>query len=132
MTPRPPHHLVLASLASVCCTVASANEALTLPSGHVCRPLAYPPAAIKSRAEGTTVILYEVRADGSIPKALIQASAGTTREHKLLDRIAVTMLNATCSLPPEATVTVGAFRYEHVSRLPREVPSSVSAPEPAQ
>jgi TonB family protein len=132
MHPKHLRRVLLVSVGIVCSTFVSANESLVLPSGHVCRPLAYPAEAIRSRAEGTTVILYEVRADGSIPRTLVQSSAGKTREHKMLDRVAVTMLNVACKLPPETSAIVGAFRYEHVSRLPSEPASQVSAPAPTQ
>jgi TonB family protein len=58
------------------------------PSSDCAQP-EYPVAARRSGAEGTVVILYTMDVDGSIVDAEIEKPSGPSREHKLIDRIAV-------------------------------------------
>jgi TonB family protein len=114
--------IVVSSLLCAAITVAAANasERLVLPSGHVCSAVQYPEAALKAKAEGTTVLLYEVRSDGSISRSMVRASAGKTREHKMLDRVVATMISSSCRLPAGQEVKEGAFSLEYNWRLPQE------------
>ena len=81
----------------------------------------YPPAAQRAEATGTTVIRFAVGTDGRLAGApQIVRSAGATREHKLLDRLAVTKLSE-CRFTPgvdENGKPVGAsFDVEYVWKL---------------
>ena len=53
----------------------------------------YPPAAIRANAVGTTKVRFAVGPDGKLAGAEVVKSAGPSREHKLLDRVAVSKLS---------------------------------------
>lgn len=59
----------------------------------------YPPAAQRAEATGTTAVRFTVGADGKLAKAEIVRSAGATREHKSLDRLALAKLSQ-CGFTP--------------------------------
>ncbi len=53
----------------------------------------YPAAATRAEATGTTTVRFNVGADGKLAGAEIVKSAGASREHKMLDRIALSKLS---------------------------------------
>ena len=57
------------------------------------QPSDYPPAAQRSEATGTTRVRFQVGPDGKLAGADVVKSAGSSREHKMLDRMAVTKLS---------------------------------------
>jgi len=59
----------------------------------------YPPAAVRAEATGTTVIRFAIDATGKISSAEVVKSAGATREHRQLDRLALQKLSE-CSFKP--------------------------------
>jgi protein TonB len=59
----------------------------------------YPRAALKAEATGTTKIRFKVDAAGKLAGVEIVKSAGPSREHKMLDRIAQDKLSE-CSFTP--------------------------------
>jgi periplasmic protein TonB len=63
-----------------------------------CKP-EYPAAAIKVEATGATVIRFTVDASGKVTKAEVVRSSGPSREHRLLDRAAVSALSE-CKFAP--------------------------------
>ena len=87
-----------------------------------CAPTAddYPAAAKRAETTGTTVIQFTVGADGKLASADIVRPSGTSREHKALDRVAVSKLSE-CTFKPgvdENGKPVGAsFRVEYVWKL---------------
>ena len=80
----------------------------------------YPAAAQRSEATGTTRIKFTVDAAGKLSSAEVVRSAGSTREHKMLDRVALAKLSD-CSFKAGADETgraVGAsFEVEYVWKL---------------
>lgn len=56
-------------------------------------PDEYPSAARRTEATGTTRVRFHIGADGKLASADVVKSAGSTREHKMLDRLAVTKLS---------------------------------------
>jgi protein TonB len=84
-----------------------------------CKP-EYPPAATRAEATGTTVIRFTVDANGRLAGADVVRSAGPSREHRLLDRAAVSALSE-CRFSPgrdENGRPVGAsFNVEYVWKL---------------
>jgi protein TonB len=84
-----------------------------------CKP-EYPPAAQRAEATGTTVIRFTVDATGRLAGADVVRSAGASREHRLLDRAAVSALSE-CKFSPgrdENGRPVGAsFNVEYVWKL---------------
>ena len=62
---------------------------------HACAPTSddYPSAAQRSEATGTTRIKFTVDANGKLAGAEVLRSAGSTREHKMLDRVALAKLS---------------------------------------
>jgi periplasmic protein TonB len=61
----------------------------------------YPRPALRSQATGTTKIRFQIDATGKMVGAEVIKSAGPTREHKMLDRIAVEKLGD-CTFRPGA------------------------------
>jgi protein TonB len=59
----------------------------------------YPPAAVRAEATGTTVIRFAIDATGKISNAEVVKSAGPTREHRQLDRLALQKLSE-CNFKP--------------------------------
>ena len=80
----------------------------------------YPTAAKRSEATGTTRIRFNVGSDGRLAGTEVIRSAGSSREHKMLDRIAVTKLSE-CTFragQDENGKPVGAsFEVEYVWKL---------------
>jgi protein TonB len=58
-----------------------------------------PPPAPRAEATGTTIIRFTVGADGKVESSQITRSAGPSREHKMLDRVAQTKLSE-CTFKP--------------------------------
>ncbi|MEP7283392.1 MAG: energy transducer TonB [Rubrivivax sp.] len=80
----------------------------------------YPSAAVRADATGTTRIRFTVGADGKLAKAEVVKSAGPTREHRLLDRVAIEKLSE-CSFKPGTDAagkpTGGTTEVEYVWKL---------------
>ena len=74
----------------------------------------------RAEATGTTVIRFTVDATGKLASADVVKSAGPTREHRLLDRVAVTKLSE-CRFTPgrdaEGRPIGGSFNVEYVWKL---------------
>jgi protein TonB len=64
-----------------------------------CEKPEYPSAALRADATGTSKIRFTVDATGAVAKAEIERSAGTSREHRLLDRTAIEALSK-CRFKP--------------------------------
>ena len=58
-----------------------------------CEKPEYPAAALRADATGTTKIRFTVDAAGAVSKAEVERAAGSSREHRLLDRTAVDALS---------------------------------------
>jgi protein TonB len=84
------------------------------------KPEDYPAAAVRAEATGTTKIRFTIGADGRVTGAEIARSAGASREHKMLDRLALGKLSD-CQFKPgtdENGRPVGAsFDVEYVWKL---------------
>ena len=80
----------------------------------------YPAAARRSEATGMTSIRFTVGADGKMTGAEVVRSAGPSREHKLLDRTALSKLSE-CSFKAGIDETGkpagGSFQVEYVWKL---------------
>lgn len=80
----------------------------------------YPPAAVRTEATGTTKIAFTVGADGKLTGSQIVRSAGPSREHKMLDRLALQKLSD-CAFRPGADENGrpvgGTFEVEYVWKL---------------
>jgi protein TonB len=63
-----------------------------------CKP-EYPSAALKAEATGTTTIKFSIDATGKVVSADVVKPSGPSREHRLLDRAAVTSLSG-CTFRP--------------------------------
>ena len=87
-----------------------------------CAPRAedYPPPAIRAEATGTTRVRFTIDAAGKLTKAEVAKSAGSSREHRLLDRVAIDKLS-TCKFTPgidaNGKPTGGSFDVEYVWKL---------------
>lgn len=94
---------------------AIANVAACAPTGDD-----YPAAAKRADATGTTSIEFTVGADGKMTDARVVRSAGSSREHRTLDRVALTKLSE-CTFKPgldeNGRPMGGSFRVEYVWRL---------------
>ncbi|HLL13097.1 MAG TPA: TonB family protein [Rubrivivax sp.] len=62
---------------------------------NACAPKSedYPAAAARAEATGTTRIRFNIGADGKMNGAAVVRSAGASREHKMLDRVALAKLS---------------------------------------
>jgi protein TonB len=80
----------------------------------------YPPAAARANATGTTSIQFTVGADGKMTAAEIVRGAGASREHRLLDRLALSKLSE-CTFKPgvdeNGKPVGGTFRVDYVWKL---------------
>jgi periplasmic protein TonB len=80
----------------------------------------YPAAARRSETTGTTRIKFTVGADGKLAKVDVARSAGPSREHKMLDRVAVAKLSE-CTFKAgtdeAGKATGGTFEVEYVWKL---------------
>ncbi len=80
----------------------------------------YPPAAQRAEATGTTRVRFTVGPDGRVTGSEVVKSAGPTREHRLLDRVAQTKLSE-CKFKPgtdeNGKPTGGSFDVEYVWKL---------------
>jgi periplasmic protein TonB len=94
---------------------AIANAGACAPKGED-----YPAAATRAEATGTTRVRFNVGADGKLAGAEVVKSAGSSREHKMLDRVAVAKLSE-CTFKAgsdENGKPVGAsFEVEYVWKL---------------
>ena len=64
-----------------------------------CEKPEYPAAALRAEATGVTKIRFTVDAQGRVSAADVERSAGSSREHRLLDRTAVEALSK-CRFKP--------------------------------
>lgn len=84
-----------------------------------CKP-EYPAAAIKAEATGTTAIRFTVDASGKLANAEVVRPSGPSREHRLLDRTAVSALSG-CSFragrDANGNPVGAAFTIEYVWKL---------------
>lgn len=80
----------------------------------------YPPLARRVEATGTTRLRFTVSATGALTRSEVARSAGATREHRLLDKVAQERLSA-CSFAAGSDASGqpvgGTFEVEYVWRL---------------
>jgi protein TonB len=80
----------------------------------------YPRAALRAEATGTTKVRFNVDAAGKLAGVEVVKSAGSSREHKLLDRVAVEKLSE-CKFQPGADENGrpmgGSFDVEYVWKI---------------
>ena len=80
----------------------------------------YPRAALRAEATGTTVVRFTVDGTGRLAKAEVVRSAGSSREHRLLDQTALRKLGE-CRFTPgrdaQGQPVGGSFEVEYVWRL---------------
>jgi TonB family protein len=80
----------------------------------------YPAAAVRAEATGTTRIRFAVDASGRLASAEVVKPAGTSREHRQLDRVALAKLSE-CTFKPGSDETGravgGTFEVEYVWKL---------------
>ncbi|MBE0548923.1 MAG: energy transducer TonB [Rubrivivax sp.] len=66
---------------------------------NVCERPEYNAAARRAEASGSTTILYTMDTTGQIAEATVEKSSGPTREHKMLDRLALEAVRACKGTP---------------------------------
>jgi protein TonB len=80
----------------------------------------YPPAAARAEATGTTKVRFAIDGTGALVKAEVVKSAGSSREHKMLDRTAVEKLSQ-CKFTPgmdeNGRPVGGTFDVDYVWKL---------------
>jgi periplasmic protein TonB len=83
-------------------------------------PEDYPAVAQKEEATGTTRVRFTVDAAGKLASAEVVKSAGASRAHKALDRVAVSKLSE-CTFKPgldeNGRAVGGTFDVEYVWKL---------------
>jgi periplasmic protein TonB len=89
-------------------------------NASACRP-EYPPAAARAEITGvSTTIRFTVDASGKLAGSEILKSAGSSREHKLMDRAALSALSGctfTAGRDTEGRAVGAAFNVEYVWKL---------------
>lgn len=89
---------------------------------HACAPKGddYPAAAVRAEATGTTKIRFTIDASGALVKTEVVKSAGSSREHKMLDRVAASKLSE-CAFKPavdeHGKAVGGSFDVDYVWKL---------------
>ena len=77
----------------------------------------YPAAALRAEATGTTKIRFTIDAAGKLVKSEVLKSAGASREHRLLDRVATEKLGG-CTFSPgideQGKPVGGTFEVDYV------------------
>ena len=94
----PPLISLLALMAGVSATAQESQSKSLIRMGFdgpMCDRPAYPPAATAAEATGTTVVQYSVDSNQRLTSLRVVKSAGSTKEHRLLDRAVVEMIS-TC------------------------------------
>jgi len=66
---------------------------------NACARPEYTAAARRAEAQGSTTIVYTMDTTGQIAEATVEKSAGPTREHKVLDRLALDAVRACKGTP---------------------------------
>jgi protein TonB len=66
---------------------------------NVCERPEYNAAARRAEASGSTTILYTMDTTGQIAEATVEKSSGSSREHKILDRLALEAVRACKGTP---------------------------------
>ena len=89
---------------------------------QTCKPTGddYPSAAKRAEATGTTKVRFTVGADGKLASAEVAKSAGPSREHKMLDRIAVSKLSECtfrAGVDENGRPAGGSFEVDYVWKL---------------
>ena len=94
----------------------------TIANARDCAPTAddYPAAARRAEATGSTRVRFTVGADGKLAGADVLKSSGSSREHKMMDRVAVTKLSE-CTFRPgqdeNGKAIGGTYEVEYVWKL---------------
>ena len=70
---------------------------------NVCEKPEYNAAARRAEAQGTVVVVYTMGTDGVISDATVEKSAGTSREHKVLDRLTLEAVKGCRGKPEKLT-----------------------------
>jgi periplasmic protein TonB len=120
----PPAPVFIMPTAPAAPPVAAAPRAARPAIGNVtaCAPKNedYPPAALRAEATGTTKVRFTVDAQGKLANAEVVKSAGSTREHRALDRVALQKLSE-CTFKPgvdeHGTAVGGSFDVEYVWKI---------------
>lgn len=89
---------------------------------RACAPTSedYPAPARRAEATGSTKVRFTVGPDGKLASAEVVRSSGPTREHKMLDRVAVSKLgecNFTPGIDEHGKPVGGSFDVEYVWKL---------------
>ena len=80
----------------------------------------YPPAAQRAEATGTTKIRFTIDANGKLVKTEVVKSAGSSREHRMLDRVAESKLGGcsfTAGVDENGKAIGGTFEVDYVWKL---------------
>ena len=94
----------------------------TIANVQSCAPKAedYPAAALRAEATGTTKVRFTIDAAGKLSVAEVVRSAGSSREHKQMDRVATQKLSE-CTFRPgndeNGKAVGGVFEVEYVWKI---------------
>lgn len=98
----------------------AAQPAVANASSCAPTPDDYPRSARQNEVTGTTVVRFNIGPDGKLIGTELVKSAGPTRDHKALDRVAIGKLSE-CSFRPgrdeNGRPTGGSFTVEYVWKL---------------
>jgi periplasmic protein TonB len=80
----------------------------------------YPAAAARAQATGTTKVRFTIDGQGKLVKAEVARSAGSSKEHRALDRVAIDKLSEctfTAGIDENGRPTGGVFEVDYVWKL---------------
>ena len=92
------------------------TQTVSLAGGATCPKPEYPTAALRSGAMGTSRVRLTIAADGSVSDARLVGASGPTREHALLDSLAVASFRA-CRYPADADHPTRRAVLDYVWRI---------------
>lgn len=104
--PPPPRRAASPAIANVAACAPTADD--------------YPGAAVRAEATGTTKIRFTIGADGKLASSQVVRSAGPSREHKQLDRVALSRLSGcsfTAGMDENGRPVGASFDVDYVWKL---------------
>jgi periplasmic protein TonB len=99
---------------------AAARPAIANVQACAPKPEDYPAAAARAQATGTTKVRFTIDGQGKMVKAEVARSAGSSKEHRALDRVAIDKLSEctfTAGLDENGRPTGGVFEVDYVWKL---------------
>jgi outer membrane biosynthesis protein TonB len=109
--------LVAANAGPAHATDAASAPMMSLAQTYACKAAEMPLAALRKGASGRTEVAFRVNEDASITEATVTASAGDSREHKMLDIVSRDHVQSCKYVGPRPKPHAGIYRVALVWRV---------------